>query len=635
MSSDSAAARGVVRRRVTRFFGDPYLAMAEEADELAAQAAGLTDARLREAVQAFREGRAPLGKSSNASVELFAVVREAAHRAVGQRPYLVQMMAGFALADGHFAEMATGEGKTLAAIFPAVHRAIKDGGVHLCTVNSYLAGRDHRWMSPVYRMLGLTCGLLPEGWSQQGKNQAYACDITYGTGYELGFDFLRDQLALMDMGKPGLGETLRAGLIGRPKRRSSGFQRGHPAVVIDEADSVLADEALMPLILTRAGDRPHAHPRIFHAARALFGLLSPEDYLAEPDSHTVGLTQPGLDKAYARKPAADVGVLSRPWHAYVELALHAELFLHRDAHYVIKDGRVWLVDQNTGRLFRDRKWRDGLHQSVEAKEGLQVSEEAPAAVSIARQEFFRLYGHLCGMSGTLSENKGEFRAAYGRQVVVIPLNRECRRVHLPDRVFKNASAKLDAILEDVERRRAAGQPMLIGTKTISSSERIAAALRARGVEFSLLNAKQDAEEAATVAQAGRRGAVTIATNMAGRGTDIPLGPGAAAAGGLHVIGAERQQSGRLDRQLAGRGARQGDPGSAQFFISPDDELISRFKPELGDRWRGQPSDAKGELAPRCAKDVKRLQGALEERFALMRQDAAVRERWLDRMREAL
>ncbi|HAH07286.1 MAG TPA: preprotein translocase subunit SecA [Elusimicrobia bacterium] len=622
-------------RGLKSFFGDRCLGLAEAADALRADAEGLSDDRLREGVQAFRAGRAPLGKSSDPLVELFVLIREAAHRAVGQRPYLVQMMAGFALAEGHFAEMATGEGKTLATIFPAAVRALEGGGVHVCTVNAYLAQRDHRLMEPVYRMLGLTSGLLPDGWDRESKRQAYACDITYGTGYEFGFDYLRDQLALVELGLPRLGEALRGRLLGEPERQALPCQRGRAAVVIDEADSVLADEALMPLILTRAGDRPHPHPEVFRAALSLAGRLAPEDYLVEPDAHQVELTKAGLDKAYALEPAPDPQALARPWHAYVELALHAGLLLRRDVHYVVKDGRIWLVDQNIGRLFKDRKWRDGLHQSVEAKEGLAVTEESSAAVSISRQGFFRLYGHLSGMSGTLAENRRELKAFYGRKVVVIPLNRPCRRTLLPDRVFKTAAAKLEALLEDVLRRRQAGQPVLIGTKSIASSERIAGALRLRGAAPALLNAKQDDEEAAIVARAGQRGALTIATNMAGRGTDIPLGSGAAEAGGLHVVGAERQESRRLDRQLAGRGARQGDPGSAQFFLCAEDEVVARFKPELKRRWLGLPSDERGELDPRCAAEVERLQEELEKRFALMRQDAAVRERWLDRMRKSL
>ncbi|MDZ4816014.1 MAG: hypothetical protein SGI71_07080 [Verrucomicrobiota bacterium] len=614
---------------------DSYESMLLMIDAHVEKTLKMEDQRIREEVQKFRGVPLSFSESRPTIAWLFALIREASVRVLGKNPYRVQILAGLCLADGNVAEVATGEGKTLIGAFPAAFFALQDKGVHVCTVNSYLAGRDCEILSPLLNYLGFSVGHLKDAALRTEKKKAYDCDITYGTGYEYGFDYLRDQLVLLERMKPGPGVALRNQLMNKPDATPFLVQRGHQAVIIDEIDSVLIDEGLMPLIISNSGNGPHPAPLPFQIARDYVLKLDEEHYDWNRKNHHITLTQSGHDFIYQDRSIHPTTGMVRPWHTYIDLALQARYLMNRDVHYVVIDEAIQLVDQNTGRLFKDRKWRDGLHQSVEAKERITITQETSSEVAISRSEFYKLYSHFCGMTGTAKENKREFRVVYKKSVVTVPLNRPSQRKELEDAIFMTPELKLKALIRAVVGRAGTGQPILIGTRTIASSEEVATLLERSGVYFRLLNAKQDKEEAEIVSMAGLRGSITIATNMAGRGTDIPLGTGVAELGGLHVIGVERQESRRVDRQLIGRAARQGDPGSGQFFVSAEDELIVRYNPALSQKWGGLKPAEDGRLPEGCAGDVKDLQDHLEEFFGRMRLESSSRERWLDKLRDSI
>ncbi|HPP52399.1 MAG TPA: helicase-related protein [Thermoguttaceae bacterium] len=540
----------------------------------------MSDAELRKASLGLRY-RARSGEPLfRLAPEAFALVREAARRTVGMRPYEVQLLGGLALCHRTIIEMQTGEGKTLVATLPLYLYGLLGRGCHLATVNDYLARRDAEWMGPIYQLLGLSVGVIQTGMSAAERRRAYACDITYGTAREFGFDFLRDRLrSRAESGPFSLTgavpnehqATGRAGADGwTPMQRPPFF------ALVDEADSVLIDEARTPLIL--ASPSPEADPAelaCFQWSAQAAGQFQPEiDYLQDPKDRSVSLTEAGRAKVRRLDKSASLGGLSLPkMYAFVERAIYVREHFHRDQHFVVQDGEIVLVDEFTGRLADGRRWQEGIHQAVEAKEGLPVRQGTGQAARITVQDFFLRYPHLAGMTGTAQDAAWEFRWIYGCPVVVIPPNRPVIRQEWPAKVFGTSEAKWAAIVEEVRSLSAAGRPVLIGVRSIDKSEHLSRLLTAAGIPHQVLHAMREEEEAQIIAQAGQAGRVTVATNMAGRGTDIRLGPGAAERGGLHVIAAEMHEARRIDRQLAGRAGRQGDPGSFRQFAALDDELL--------------------------------------------------------------
>ena len=535
----------------------PYMAAVDQMD--AAPTGALTDAGLRDAALRLRE-RARGRSLDDLLPEAFALTREVAHRTIGLRPYDVQMAAGVALARGRLVQLATGEGKTLAAVAPAILHALLGRSVHVFTANDYLAKRDAIWMGPIYQAFGLTCASVSEVSARQDRRQAYDADVTYVTAREAGFDYLRDRTV---------------------DTASMLVQRAPDVAIVDEADCILIDEARVPLVIAGPAPSPAFDPTAL--ARLVRQLRRGADYTVDEYGRTVVLTDAGFARA-----GALLGVpLDDPQQhlllSGVHVALHAEALLKRDRDYVVRDGRVELVDEWTGRVADNRRWPNGIQPAVEAMEGVAVREEGRILGSIPMQHFVRLYRHLSGMTATAEPAAEEFAEFFGLRTVVFPPHRTCRRGDEPDVVFASREAKYAALLHEIARVHASGRPILVGTTSVRESEELGRALEAARVECRVLNARQDAHEAAIIANAGRLGAVTISTNMAGRGTDIVLGGGdavehggVAAIGGLYVIGTNRHESRRIDDQLRGRAGRQGDPGSSRFFISLEDDLIRRY-----------------------------------------------------------
>jgi preprotein translocase subunit SecA len=537
----------------------------------------LSDVELRTLGLRLR-GRARSDKSLDRLLpEAFAAACVAARRAIGLHPFDVQIAGAIVMHHGAIAELATGEGKTLTAILPVFLNALSGKGAHVTTVNDYLARRDAEWTGPVYNALGLSVGVLQGEMEDAERARAYRCDITYGTASEFGFDFLRDRL------KTRIGKNKKSTLLtpwlgdrGRTHAGPSLVQRGHPFALVDEADNVFIDDARTPLIISsstrpateeeqvvyRWADRvartlePAKHFE-YDRKRQVIELLPEGMRLARRAGVPSGMHVPAMDKLYE----------------HVEKALQAQQRLRRDQHYLVEDDAVEIVDEGTGRRMPDRHWSDGLHQAVEAKEGVTITQGGDQAAQITFQSYFRLYEKLAGMTGTAAQNWFELRRVYKLWVVCIPTNRPVIRKQQPDRVFPTESAKFDAVVKEVVRLRGLGRPVLVGTRSVERSETLSQRLTAGGIPHQVLNARHHEQEAQLIAHAGQPGQVTIATNMAGRGTDIKLGPGVAAAGGLHVLGTERHEAARIDRQLAGRAGRQGDPGGCQFYLSLEDELL--------------------------------------------------------------
>jgi preprotein translocase subunit SecA len=486
--------------------------------------------------------------------EAYALVREAAKRALGQRPYDVQVLGGIVLHQGRIAEMKTGEGKTLALTMPAYLNALEGKGVHVVTVNDYLARFHSQWMGKVYNLLGLEVGLIVHGIEPQERRRSYEADITYGTNNEFGFDYLRDNMVLY-----------KEHLVQRPL---------HFAIV-DEVDSILIDEARTPLIISGAIDQDTS--QYYRYVRLVPRLRPGKDYTVDEKARTVALTEEGVaavEKALNLENLFDAVNMEISHH--VNQALKAHVLMKRDRDYVVKDGQVIIVDEFTGRLMFGRRYSNGLHQAIEAKEGVKIERESQTLASITLQNYFRMYTKLSGLTGTAKTEEDEFRKIYGMDVVVVPTNRPMIRKDLPDVVYRSEKGKFKAVVDEIVARHRTGQPLLVGTISIEKSEMLSDMLKKRGIPHDVLNAKQHEREAEIVAQAGRKGAVTIATNMAGRGTDIILEEGVAELGGLHIIGTERHEARRIDNQLRGRSGRQGDPGSSQFFISLEDDLMRLF-----------------------------------------------------------
>ncbi len=591
--------------------------------EQAAQLRSLSDAQLKQRTTELRQ----LATDAARLLPAFALMCEAIRRTQGLELYEVQLLGGLAMAAGNVAEMQTGEGKTLTASLPAFFYSLAGQGVHVATPNAYLAQRDWQCLKPAFQIVGCSTGLLPEQGSVDEKRAAYACDVTYATGYALGFDYLRDRLELLAGSRLPLGVRHRR-LLSSETTPARPLQRRLACAILDEIDSVLLDEACTPLVLADAAQQTADDVCAHQLAQRLADTLRcHDDYQLDLSQRQVTFTDAGMERIHAHLASRATGPLLRPWAEYVRQALFAEHLLTRDVDYVVADDRVLLVDEFTGRIFRDRSWQDGLHQAVEMKEGLICRAPQRTLARITRQRFFRQYATVCGMTGTASTSRREFQRQYGLHVVTIPPARPSQRRELPDRYFVSTEAKLRAIVRDTAERQACGQPVLLGTRTIQSSLQLAEDLAEAGVAFRLLNGCQDQAEAEIIARAGERAAVTLATNMAGRGTDIRLARDVTALGGLHVIGVERQESQRVDRQLAGRAARQGDPGSCQFFLSADDLLIRRFSPRLGRRMAAARHDH-GELHVDYSRPIAAAQRKAESLAAHARRRLVLFDDWL-------
>jgi preprotein translocase subunit SecA len=515
--------------------------------------AALSDDALAEKTPEFRRRLANGESKLDVRVEAYAVVREVATRTVEMRPFDVQILGALALDHRRIAEMQTGEGKTLVASLPAFLNALV-GKVHIITVNDYLARRDRYWMGPIYEFLGLSLGLLQEAMPPDERKAAYGADITYGTNNQFGFDYLRDNMVLSADQK---------------------VQGPLDFAIVDEIDNILIDEARTPLIIS--GSTEQSYDLYLKFATLTRRFRRDADFEIDEESRRLTLTDDGIHKA---EQALDVDNLFTPEHQetlhYIENALRALHLFKKEQNYIVKDGRVMIVDEFTGRLMPDRRYSDGLHQALEAKEGLTIQRESQTLATITLQHYFQLYRGLCGMTGTAKTEEEEFKQIYGLPVLVIPTNRPLRREPKPDVIFRTRNAEFEALADEVAGLNEVGRPVLIGTNSIEKSERLSRLLKARKLPHHVLNAKYHEKEAEIVAQAGQHGAVTVATNMAGRGTDIKLGDGVAELGGLHVIGCQRHESRRIDNQLLGRAGRQGDPGSSQFYLALEDDLLRIF-----------------------------------------------------------
>ena len=537
--------------------------------------AGLDDAALRAMAQELGPRLRREGFGERLVAPTFALVREVASRSLGQRHYDVQIIGGWILLQGHVAVMETGEGKSLTATLPAAVAALAGVPVHVITVNDYLAARDAEWMGPIYRALGLRVGVIVHGMDPRARQAAYACDVTYCTIKEIVFDYLKDRLLLgRRRGRIHLALDRMAGETSRVGRL---LLRGLCYGIVDEADSVLVDEARTPLIISgEAHPSAAAERTVYETALALGGRLeSGRDYIVEVRERTVRLTEAGqirLEELAREAGGVWAGRVRR--EELVHLALTATHLFERDQHYLVQDGKVKIIDEYTGRVMADRSWEHGLHQLIEVKEGCTATQQNAPLARISYQRFFRRYLRLAGMTGTAREVAGELASVYGLAVVRVPTNRPLCRQGLGDRVYPTAAAKWEAIVSRIAEIHDGGRPTLVGTRSVAASEHLSRLLDARGLPHTVLNARQDKDEAETIARAGEPGRITVATNMAGRGTDIRLAPGVAELGGLRVIATERHEAGRIDRQLFGRCGRQGDPGSFEAMVSLQDDLIA-------------------------------------------------------------
>jgi preprotein translocase subunit SecA len=547
----------------------------------------LSDAELRTTGLRLR-GRGRGGETLDQLLpEAFGLVCVASKRLLRMRPFDVQLAGGVVMHQGGLAELATGEGKTLTAGLPVFLNALEGKGVHVTTVNDYLARRDADLMRPVYSALGLTVGTLQQQMGEQDRAEAYRCDVTYGTASEFGFDFLRDRLKVA--GARGQEQPFWAPWVGGTASSAGGdvgVQRGHHVAVVDEADNIFIDEARTPLIISGATRLATPDEQVVYKWCNDLALQMQYEKHFEFDGkkQKLELTAEGKQLTrYSNPPTGPHTHAMDKLHEHIEQALQAHYRFRRDQHYMIEKGKVVIIDEFTGRRMPDRHWREGLHQAVEAKEGVPINHPSDHAAQVTFQSYFRLYKRLSGMTGTALQNRWEIRRVYKLWVVCVPTNRPVRRDMYPDRVFPTEAAKFAAVVEEVSRMHAAGRAVLIGTRSVDKSEVLSRLLTEAGVEHKVLNARQHESEANVVAEAGRSRKVTIATNMAGRGTDIKPDPDVLAAGGLHVLGTERHEALRIDRQLAGRAGRQGDPGSASFFLSLEDELLEALGPGKQER----------------------------------------------------
>jgi preprotein translocase subunit SecA len=634
--------------------------LADQVDRLEDDMARLSDGELRALTDEYRARLADGETLDDLLPEAFATVREAASRTLGQRHYPVQIMGGAALHLGNIAEMKTGEGKTLVATLPAYLNALAGNGVHVVTVNDYLARRDAEWMGRIHRFLGLSVGTILAQMPAETRREQYAADITYGTNNEFGFDYLRDNMAMT-----------RADLV----------QRGHHFAIVDEVDSILIDEARTPLIISGPADQPTKWYTQFATLAA--SMQRDVDYEVDEKKRTIGVLEPGIavvedhlgiDNLYESA--------NTPLIQFLNNSIKAKELYHRDKEYIVMDDEVLIVDEHTGRVLAGRRYSEGMHQAIEAKEGVEIKQENQTLATITLQNFFRLYDKLSGMTGTAMTEASEFDKIYSLGVVPIPTNRDMVRLDQPDYIYRTVEAKFAAAVADISERHRKGQPVLVGTASVQTSEQLSGLLSAEGIRHEVLNAKQHAREAQIVAQAGRRGAVTVATNMAGRGTDITLGGNPEALttqelaargldpvedaeayedawtptletftaqvaaehdevvglGGLYVIGTERHESRRIDNQLRGRSGRQGDPGESRFYISLQDDLMRRFGGALGlmDRALGGLGDDSVPLESKTvSRTIERAQSQAEAQYFEIRKDVLKYDDVLNAQREVI
>jgi preprotein translocase subunit SecA len=632
-------------------------ALVPDINALEDETKALSDDALRARTGEFKQRIANGEDVHDLLIEAFAVIREASWRVIGQRPYDVQLMGGAALHFGWVAEMKTGEGKTLVSTLPMYLNALTGKGVHLVTVNDYLVKRDSEWMGQIHRWLGLTVGLvIPGDYDWEDKRAQYACDITYGTNNELGFDYLRDNMAMS---------------------RDRQVQRGHNYCIVDEVDSILIDEARTPLII--AGRVSDAAKLYYQFASVVRGLKRDEHYDVDEEKRTVAPTDDGVEaveKALGIENMYDE-VSTNLVHQF-QAALKAKELFKRDKDYVVQHGEVKIVDEFTGRILEGRRWSEGLHQAVEAKEGVKINEENQTLATVTLQNYFRLYEKLAGMTGTAETEASEFASTYNLHVVPIPTNREMVRLDQGDLIYKSEDAKFDALIDDLKDRYETGQPVLVGTISVEKSEKLSRALDQNGIPHEVLNAKQHTREAHVVAQAGRLHAITVATNMAGRGVDIKLGGNAEElarvdviaegldpevddgrvrmeeltakyelettaegeavrdAGGLYVLGTERHESRRIDNQLRGRAGRQGDPGESRFYLSLEDELMRLFATGAMNWVMGKalPDDVPIE-AKMVSKAIERAQNTVEQRNAEIRKNVLEYDEVMNEQRKVI
>ncbi|OPY14840.1 MAG: preprotein translocase subunit SecA [Syntrophus sp. PtaU1.Bin005] len=532
-------------------------AILREVNDLESSISRLSDEELQAKTPYFKEKLDNGASLSTILPEAFAVVREVASRTVKMRPFDVQVIGGLVLHEGRIAEMKTGEGKTLAATMPLYLNALEGRGAHLVTVNDYLARRDAEWMGPIYKFLGLSVGVIVHGLDDDERRENYGCDITYGTNNEFGFDYLRDNMkfAIEDY-----------------------VQRDFHYAIVDEVDSILIDEARTPLIIS--GPSEESTDKYYRINQVIPRLRRDTDYSIDEKSRTVVLTEEGVARVESHLKVSN---LYEPRNIdtlhHVNQALKAHTLFKRDVDYLVKDGQVIIVDEFTGRIMPGRRYSDGLHQALEAKEKVKIEQENQTLASITFQNFFRMYSKLAGMTGTADTEAAEFKKIYNLDVVVIPTNMPMIRVDHTDVIYKTEKEKFAAVIEEIRELNKAGRPVLVGTISIEKSELLSKYLNQTGIQHHVLNAKNHEREAEIVSQAGQRGQVTISTNMAGRGTDIKLGEGVAELGGLHILGTERHESRRIDNQLRGRSGRQGDQGSSRFYLSLEDDLLRIFGAE--------------------------------------------------------
>ncbi|EUJ40033.1 preprotein translocase subunit SecA [Brochothrix campestris] len=574
------------------------------ADEMAV----LTDEQLKQKTIEFKE-RVQQGETLDQLLpEAFAVAREGAKRVLGMYPFPVQIMGGIVLHEGNVAEMKTGEGKTLTSTLPVYLNALSGKGVHVVTVNEYLVQRDALEMGQLYEFLGLTVGININALSTDEKREKYACDITYSTNNELGFDYLRDNMVVY---------------------KEQMVQRPLSFAVIDEVDSILIDEARTPLIISGEAEKSTLG---YNRASTFVKTLTEDSYIYDLKTKAVSLNEDGMDKAEKFFQVDNIFDLANAsiLH-YIAQALKAEVTMHKDVDYVVQDDEVLIVDQFTGRIMEGRRFSDGLHQSIEAKEGVAIKSESKTMATITFQNYFRMYEKLSGMTGTAKTEEEELTDIYNMRVIQIPTNKPIQREDHADLIYGSIAAKFEAVAEDIAARHLKGQPVLVGTVAIETSELISEKLTRKGIPHNVLNAKQHEREADIITNAGLKGAVTIATNMAGRGTDIKLGEGVIEAGGLAVIGTERHESRRIDNQLRGRAGRQGDPGATQFYLSMEDELMKRFSSDnvkrMMDRFMGENEAIQSKMLSRAVESAQtRVEGNnFDSRKQVLQYDDVLRQ----------
>lgn len=586
----------------------------EQVNGLASDFSDLPEEELRSKTDEFRSRLEEGEELDNLIPEAFAVVREVAERETGMRPYDVQIIGAVTLHQRNIAEMATGEGKTLVATMPAYLNGL-EGQVHIATVNDYLARRDREWMGPIYETLGLDVSVIQEDMDIQARKEAYKADVVYGTASQFGFDYLRDNM------------------VARKEQRV-GAQRDF--AIVDEIDSILIDEARTPLIISGSGDEStKLYKKFANLARRFH---KDRDYEVDEKNQSITLLDKGANRAETSLNLDDIYLSENiTMLHHLKTALKAKEFFQKDEDYIVKDGRVVLVDEFTGRLMPDRRLSDGLHQAIEAKEGMMIQRENQTFAQITLQNFFLLYDGLSGMTGTAKTEEDEFEDIYGLEVVVAPTNKPLDRDNRPDVIFKSKEEKFNAIVDEVEKLHEEGRPVLVGTNAIEKSERLSKLFNKRGLPHEILNAKNHEREAEIIKDAGQPGAITIATNMAGRGTDIKLGEGVKEVGGLHVLGTQRHESRRIDNQLRGRSGRQGDPGSSQFYLSLEDDLLTIFGGDRIDSIMESVGMDEGEAIehPLLTKAIRRAQKKVEGLNYERRKNVLKYDQVLAKQREAI